>query len=204
VSSGSLPPVNMALELAEAGDPGAVAALVALLMGFRASEVVNRVVWDLDDEGRILVVEDAKTPAGNRRVRVPLVLQPLLLGLAKGKQPSDRLFGNHWRDRVRKAVVRICGLAGVPPVTAHSMRGLHSTLAMEAGESSHAVAAALGHESPRTTLQSYATTESVAVGRQQRVTSLLLRGARRGLIRRNIVPQSFRRKENAASRRRFH
>jgi integrase len=195
--------VTKALELADGGDPGAVAALVALLMAFRASEVVKRVVRDLDDEGHILVVEDAKTPAGNRRMKVPLVLRPLLLSLAAGKQPSERLFGNHWRDWVRKAVVRICRLAGVPTVTAHSMRGLHSTLAMEAGESSHAVAAALGHESPRTTLQSYATVESVAAGRQQRVASLLFRGVSRGPTRRNIVPQSFRRNENAALRRRF-
>jgi integrase len=194
--------VDKALELAAAGDPGAVAALVALLMGFRASEVINRSVRDLDDDGRVLVVEEAKTEAGNRRVKVPPVLQPLLKALAEGKGSSERLFGNHWRDWVRKSVVRICREVGVPEVCAHSMRGLHSTLAMESGESSHAVAAALGHESPRTTLQSYATRESVAAGRQDRVTASLLRGRQRGQIRRNIVPQSFRRKENAALRRR--
>ncbi|HVV53582.1 MAG TPA: hypothetical protein VHO06_28255 [Polyangia bacterium] len=36
------------------------------------------------------------------------------------------------------------------------MRGLHGTLAVETGISAHAVAAALGHESVTTTLQSYA------------------------------------------------
>ena len=36
-------------------------------------------------------------------------------------------------------------------VTAHTMRGLHGTLAVDSGITSHAVAAALGHESFRTT-----------------------------------------------------
>lgn len=37
-------------------------------------------------------------------------------------------------------------LAKVPKVTAHGMRGLHSTLAMEAGVTGAVVAASLGHE----------------------------------------------------------
>lgn len=50
----------------------------------------------------------------------------------------------------------------VPRVTAHSMRGLHSTLAVEHGVSGHVVAASLGHESSRTTVQSYIRPETVA------------------------------------------
>ena len=38
-------------------------------------------------------------------------------------------------------------------VTAHGMRGLHSTLAMEAGVTGHVVAASLGHERVTTTVQ---------------------------------------------------
>ena len=48
---------------------------------------------------------------------------------AEGKSPEAKLFGEHWRDWVRKWVQRICEAAGVPVVTAHGMRGLHSTLA---------------------------------------------------------------------------
>ena len=66
------------------------------------------------------------------------------------------LFGYHDRNWPRKWVGRICKAAGVPRVTAHGMRGLHGTLAVETGISAHAVAAALGHESVTTTLQSYA------------------------------------------------
>jgi site-specific recombinase XerD len=40
-------------------------------------------------------------------------------------------------------------------VTAHGMRGLHWTLAVENGVSAHVVAASLGHESSATTIQSY-------------------------------------------------
>jgi integrase len=53
-------------------------------------------------------------------------------------------------------VQRICKAAAVPKVTAHAMRGLHGTLAVDSGITSHAVAAALGHESFRTTAESYA------------------------------------------------
>ena len=192
-----------AIELAQAGGAGAVAALVALIMGFRSSEIVRRSVRDLDDDGRVLVVEHAKTPAGNRRVQVPDFLQPFLKQLALGKSPNDRLFGKHWRDWVRKWVKRICREVGVPEVCAHSMRGLHSTLAMEAGMSSNVVAASMGHESAKTTLQSYAKPDGVAAGRTRKVTAGLMGNSPKAGIRRNIVPVSFRQKKNAALRRRF-
>jgi integrase len=182
-----------AMEQAREGDEGALAALVALFMGLRSTEIVKRVVRDLDSDGTILVVEEAKTPAGNRRVRVPIELQPLLRQAAVGKASGDRLFGKHWRDWVRKSVARICKDAGVPVVCAHSMRGLHSSLAMEAGMSPDVVARSLGHESSRTTLESYAHPESVASGRQNRVAAQLLRRPpeqrNRREFRSAIVPQ---------------
>jgi hypothetical protein len=42
------------------------------------------------------------------------------------------------------------------------MRGLHGTLAVDSGITSHAVAAALGHESFKTTAESYAQRDAVA------------------------------------------
>ena len=77
---------------------------------------------------------------------MPMVLQPYLVGLAEGKAPEANLFGHHWRDWVRKWGRRTCVSAGVPEVTAHGMRGLHSTLAVEHGVSAHVVAASLGHD----------------------------------------------------------
>jgi integrase len=71
-----------------------------------------------------------------------------------GRDPQAALFGEHWRDWPRKWVQRICKAAGVRNVTAHGMRGLHGTLAVDSGITSHAVASALGHESFKTTAES--------------------------------------------------
>ena len=65
---------------------------------------------------------------------------------------------------------------GVPVVTAHSMRGLHSTLALQAGTSSHVVAASLGHESITTTLQSYADPAAVGQAKQRAALTVLQGG----------------------------
>ena len=165
-----------ALEMADAGDEGAVAAMSAFLLALRASEVVSREVRDLDDGGQLLWIPDSKTAAGKRTLEVPELLQPYLLRLADGKEPNAPLFGKHWRDFVRKAVVRICDAAEVPRVTAHGMRGLHSTLAVAAGISSHLVAAAMGHESARTTFQSYALPQAVSGAQQRRLLVALTGG----------------------------
>ena len=71
---------------------------------------------------------------------------------------------------------RICKAAGVPKVPAHGMRGLHGTLAVDSGITSHAVASALGHESFKTTAESYAKRESVAGAQQKRALAVLTGG----------------------------
>ncbi len=164
--------VLLAVQRAKQGDRAATCALVALLLGMRASEVLCRIVRDLDDGGRVLWITRGKTDNARRRLEVPEVLRPLLIRLAKGKTAEDLLFGSSpvhpgkpftdtwlW-GRVRK----LCDDAGVPRVCPHSLRGLHSTLALEAGATSSAVAAALGHGSFQITAKHYAapgTVESV-------------------------------------------
>jgi integrase len=64
-------------------------------------------------------------------------------------------------------------MARVPEVTAHGMRGLHSTLALEHGASAHVVASSLGHESFSTTVESYAKPEAIEGARQKRVLTVL-------------------------------
>jgi integrase len=56
---------------ADAGQAGAVAvaAMTALVMGMRASEIVSRVVRDLDDGGALLWIPDSKTLAGGGSCR---------------------------------------------------------------------------------------------------------------------------------------
>jgi len=161
---------------ADAGQAGAVAAMTALVMGMRASEIVSRVVRDLDDGGALLWIPDSKTLAGRRKLQVPEFLQPYLVELARGRDPQAALFGEHWRDWPRKWVQRICKAAGVPKVTAHGMRGLHGTLAVDSGITSHAVASALGHESFKTTAESYAKREAVAGAQQKRALAVLTGG----------------------------
>ncbi|HZL19610.1 MAG TPA: tyrosine-type recombinase/integrase [Polyangia bacterium] len=166
------------MQLADDGQEGAVAALVTLVMGLRAGEVVSRVVRDLDDEGRLLWIPDSKTEAGKRTLQVPDLLRDYLLELAEGKKSDDLLFDHHDRNWPRKWVAKICKAAGVPRVTAHGMRGLHGTLAVETGISAHAVAAALGHESVTTTLQSYAKAGAGTGARQNKVLRVLSGGLR--------------------------
>ena len=89
------------------------------------------------------------------------------------RREIKRLPDRNWP---RKWVARICKAAGVPRVTAHGMRGLHGTLAVETGLSAHAVAAALGHESVTTTLQSYAKAGAGASARQEKVLTVLAGG----------------------------
>jgi len=59
----------------------------------RASEIATRTVRHLEGHGTLLDITDAKVEAGERTLKVPRMLQPLLGDLAKGKKPHDRLFG---------------------------------------------------------------------------------------------------------------
>src|SRR5262249_20072446 len=120
--------VQKAFELADQGSEGAVAALITVYLGLRATEITRRVVRDVDDRGSLLVIENSKTAAGNRTLEIPAPLKSYLLPLTVGKKPDDLLFGQHWRDWPTKQVRCLCKLAGVPAVCAHSMRGLHASL----------------------------------------------------------------------------
>lgn len=171
--------IARAMELADRKqESGAIAAMMTLVMGMRCREIVERVVRDVDDEGRLLWIPDSKTAKGRRTLLVPEVLRTHLLRLTKDRHPTEPLFGNvdgkpFDRAWPRKWVQRICADVDVPIVTAHGQRGLHSTLAVEAGMSSRAVADALGHESFSTTAQSYAKPEAVGAAKQARALKVL-------------------------------
>lgn len=167
-----------ALRRAATGDrdevkEGALKALMALHLGLRASEITLRQVRDVDDDGAILWIPDAKTSAGRRRVEVPEFLRPLLRELSQGRPGAEPLFRYRTVGVVRNWVKRICLEAGVPKVSAHAMRGLHGTLAVAAGATPHLVAAAMGHESFRTTATSYAKREAVTGVRHRKATAVL-------------------------------
>jgi integrase len=140
----------------------------------RASEIVQRVGRDLDDNGRLLWIDAAKTEAGRRVVSVPEELRPHLKKLAAAVGPDGRLW-NHRPPWVRAQVKRLCQAAGVPEVTAHGLRGGHSSLGIEAGLSPQVVAATLGHASPSMTLAAYARPEAVSAAKQQRILATVRR-----------------------------
>lgn len=153
----------MAIKKANAGDDASVGVLAALLLGLRASEVTDRVVRDLDDDGRLLWIEFGKTRRARRTLEVPLVLRPYLLALAEGRGPDEQLItrkplrtgkkaDRYWLMRETR---RLCTDAKTPRVCVHSLRGLHATLATEAGATSRAVAGALGHSTPAVTQAHY-------------------------------------------------
>lgn len=186
-----------AVELADADDQGAIAALVALTLGLRASEIVSRKVGDLDDDQEqadLLWIPCSKTQAGRRTLEVPFELRPLLLVLCEGKTPNRYLFEcereqdaigkPHTRDWVLDQVHRICDEAKVPRVTAHAMRGQLATLAAERGLAGHLIAATLGHEEVKTTMTAYAKPGAEAAGVNRRGLIVLNGGVQ---VRRNTA-----------------
>lgn len=106
-------------------------------------------------------------------MKLPKVLQPLLAGLAKGKSPDDRLFGDVQRHWVLRSVKRCCRAAGVREVTSHGLRGTHAKVAREVGVSGVLLAAAMGHESETTTTEHYAGRGAVAQAAVDRVVGTL-------------------------------
>ena len=130
--------------LARPGDRGAIVTAALLLLGCRVGDLVDRRVRDLDDEGRLLWIPEAKTEAGRRVLEVPAILRPHLVALAAGRSPFDPLVGMT-REGAWAAVRRLCRIAGVPVVSPHGLRGTHSSLARAAGATAEVVAGQLGH-----------------------------------------------------------
>jgi integrase len=169
---------QMALFKAQQGDQGAVAGLMALLLGMRPSEIVSRLVSDLDEDAApcdLLWIEDSKTEDGRRQLEVPDVLTPLLVALTKDKAPDQYLFTakrSHGkamnRNWIKNQVQRICDLAEVPRVTAYFMRGQLATLTHERGMAGHMIATMMGHADEQTSIAAYAKPGSAAAGARMR------------------------------------
>jgi integrase len=117
-------------------------------------------VVNLDEDGSVLVIEQAKTRAGNRRVDIPEFLRPYVRRLSEGERPDAWLFrhtANPGKPRMQQSVhqrVRfICKRAGVPLICTHSLRGMNATLKVQAGASEDYVARSIGHTSFGMTLR---------------------------------------------------
>jgi integrase len=143
-----------------AHDERATAVLTQLFLGLRSGEVLGRQVRDVDNDGKLFWIESGKTKNARRGLEIKSpALQALLAKQVSSRKPEDRLFGAHRKaqysaNALWKWLTKFCKSAGVPRVCPHSLRGLHSTLAMEHGATSGLVAAAprpwqlRGHAAP--------------------------------------------------------
>lgn len=136
-----------AVALGAAGDAGAVAALLPLVTSIRPSEVVQIAARDVDDGGAILWIAGARLKTANTRRPIEIAdveLRGLLVGLAKGKAPTDRLFP-HAKNFPSRAAQRIAEAVGIPKANARMLRRTFASLAARRGWSLDAVAFGMGH-----------------------------------------------------------
>ncbi len=164
----------------EKKDMLALASVVPLYLGLRASEVLRRKVRDVDAGGALLWIDIGKTKHARRHLKVEAKeLQERLIRLTIGRHPEDPLFGYGETGKPRRYTAlwattqHICKTAGVPLVGPHSFRGLWATLSVESGAASSAVATALGHGSFAMTARHYAQPEALANARSARVVDIL-------------------------------
>jgi len=164
----------------ENNDRLALAAVLPLYLGLRASEVMGRRVRDIDAGGTLIWIDRGKSKNARRHLSVKA--RPLQLRLARmiaGRGPEEALFavGDPLKLPVRSllntAVTRVCKTAGIPKICPHSLRGLWATLSVESGAAEGAVAAALGHGSFDVTAKYYAQPEALSGAKSARVLDLL-------------------------------
>lgn len=168
-----------ALELYAEGNEAGLVVLLALVLGLRTGEVINRVVSDIDDDCRLLWVTSAKSEAGIRQIEVPDLIRGLLQQQIEGKGPDDRLFKHAGKAFVRDWSKRICVLAGLTKeVTGQGLRGTFATLAVSHGVAPQVVAGAIGHADSGVTLGgSYAVKGSAQTGGAKKVLEVIQKGS---------------------------
>jgi integrase len=168
--------------LATDGDYRALALLVQVLLGLRSGEVLGLKKRDLDCGGTLVIVEGTKTENARRTMKLqdaPIV-QELVARRIAPLTPDALIFVRRNRQTpvcatiLHKALRMFCEAAGVPKVCPHSLRGLHATLAVEAGDTCAAVARALGHGSDAVTREHYIAPAALDHARTARVASMLL------------------------------
>ncbi len=75
--------------------------------------------------------------------------------------------------RPRERAQAICRELGIPPITAHGLRGFNGSVLAEQGKSVEAIQRHLGHEHRSTTERNYIAPEALERGRQGKVLRLL-------------------------------
>ena len=117
---------------------------IILPCGLRVGEVLKLQAKHLDHGCQVITVEKAKTDAGNRVVRVPKFLVPLLSELKANCKPTERLFPYTY-DQVYPKVRKLQASLGLVPLAFHAMRRTNSTARVLAGQSANEIEKAFGH-----------------------------------------------------------
>jgi len=154
-------------------DQAAIITIAYLILGARASELVKRSVRDLDDDGKVLRIDRAKTCAGTRRLKMPGELRALLLALCEGRAPDAPIFARDDGTRATRYwayyhVRRLTKDAIGRELSPQALRRTQTDMATEASETALAVARHLGHTSERVTERSYRDADvaaNAAIGR---------------------------------------
>lgn len=166
---------------AEDGDEGALALLVQLYLGTRPSEVLALTVGCCESSCTRIYVPGTKTKNARRKLELYAPVAALVARHCEGRPIGERLFAANLPSQpsanwMYKRLHRFCDEASIPRICPHALRGLHSSLALAAGATTHNVAQALGHASFSTTARHYATPESVANGRAKNFAAALHSG----------------------------
>lgn len=101
---------------------------------------------------------EPKTPKAKRCISIPSFLYNDICGYISklyGISDDDRIF-YFTKSTLDKEIKKIAKKAGLPPIRVHDLRHSHASLLVEMGFSPLEIANRLGHESVKTTLDTYA------------------------------------------------
>ncbi len=166
------------MESARKGDEGALALLLQMYLGLRPGEVLSLLVSAVERSGERVTVVRGKTKNARRSLELYPAVAKLLWTHCQGRPLTERVFAANLSkkpgtDWMYKRLHKFCDQAGIKRVCPHSLRGLHSSLALAAGATTHHVAASLGHASFSTTARHYADPSVLDNTRAKRVIAAL-------------------------------
>jgi len=152
---------ELLFDQARKGDEGALALLVQVYLGLRSSEVMRLLVESVENGGEKVSILKGKSKNAKRNLELHPDVAQLLWAHCQGRPQTERVFAANLPRAPKpswmyKRLHKHCKQAGLPLVCPHSLRGLHSSLALTGGQTTHAVAAQLGHASFSTTARHYA------------------------------------------------
>mgnify|MGYP006054751333 FL=1 len=163
---------RLLFEKAKQGEEGALAILVQLYLGLRPSEVLGLTIGAVD--GINVFVNGTKNQNAKRRLELYAPVAKILAKHCAKRPLSERIFASDRETKpapnwMYKRLHSYCDEAKIARVCPHSLRGLHSSLALEAGATSNDVARSLGHSSFAITAKHYAKADSIEVGKARRM-----------------------------------